>query len=252
MYADFESILKPMDERYKDRMNQLKAKRTGGSYTECINRHVPSGWCVYSKFAYGEIQDPLKAYGGKDCAERFIDHIVDKTKRLYEKFPEQPMIPLTEILQREHDEATNCHICMKPFDDPESNQKVRDHCHYTGLYRGAAHNSCNLQYKIPKHIAIVYHNLSGYDAHLFIRELGKKFNTEDIGCIAENKEKYISFNVKILVQLAGVTAKVELRFIDSCRFMASTLDKLLSNLADDQFRNLQWFYQEEDAFQLMR
>ena len=88
MYADFESIVKPMDERYKDRMNQLKAKRTGGSYTECINRHVPSGWCVYSKFAYGEIQDPLKPYRGKDCAERFIDHIVDKTKRLYEKFPE--------------------------------------------------------------------------------------------------------------------------------------------------------------------
>ena len=50
MYADFESILKPMDERYKDRMNQLKAKRTGG------NRHVPSGWCVYSKFAYGEFK----------------------------------------------------------------------------------------------------------------------------------------------------------------------------------------------------
>ena len=62
MYANFENILKPMDERYKDRMNQLKAKRTGGSYTECINGHTPSGWCVYSKFAYGEIQDPLKAY----------------------------------------------------------------------------------------------------------------------------------------------------------------------------------------------
>ena len=248
MYADFESILKPMDECYKDRMNQLKAKQTGGSYTECINRHVLSGWCVYSKFAYGEIQDPLKAYHGKDCAERFIDHIVDETKRLYEKFPEQPMIPLTEILQREHDEATKCHICMKLFDDPENNQKVRDHCHYTGLYRGAAHDSCNLQYKIPKHIPVVFHNLSSYDIHLFIKELGKKFNTEDVGCIAENKGKYISFNVKIPVQLA----KVELQFIDSCMFMASSLDKLSSNLADDQCKNLQWFYQEEDAFQLMR
>ena len=79
------------------------------------------------------------------------------------------------------------------------NWKVRDHCHYTGLYRGAAHNNCNLKYKIPKHIPIVFHNLSGYDAHLFIRQLGEKF--QDIEVIAENKEKYISFNVKIDVQL---------------------------------------------------
>ena len=120
------------------------------------------------------------------------------------------MIPLTEILQREHDEATKCHICMNLFDDPQNNQKVRDYRHYTGLYRGAAQNSCNLQYKIAKQILIVFHNLSGYDAHLFIRELGKKFNTDDNGCIAENKEKCISFSIKIPVQLAGVRAKVEL------------------------------------------
>ena len=60
-----------------------------------------------------------------------------------------------------------------------------------------AHNNCNLKYLIPDHIPIVSHNLSGYDAHLFIKELGKRFNRDDIGVIAENKEKYISFNVKI-------------------------------------------------------
>ena len=78
----------------------------------------------------------------------------------------------------------------------------------------------------------MFHNLSGYDAHLFIKELGKKFNKSDIGVIAENKEKYISFNVKINVKLAGVKNKdrteahknIQLRFIDSCRFMASSLD----------------------------
>ena len=175
MYADFESILKPMEERYKDKMNQLKSRRQGESYTERINQHVPSGWCVYSKFAYGDVPDPLKVYCGKDCVEKFINHIVAETDRLYSTFPEQPMIPLTDVLQHEYDEATQCHICMKPFDDPENNRKVRDHCHYTGLYRGAAHNNCNLNYKIPNHIPIVFHNLSGYDAHLFIRELGKKF-----------------------------------------------------------------------------
>ena len=77
-----------------------------------------------------------------------------------------------------------------------------------------------------------------HDAHLFIKELGKKFNKNDIGVIAENKERYISFNVKINVKLAGVSNEdgkevrqnIQLRFIDSCRFMASGLDRLASNL----------------------
>ena len=78
----------------------------------------------------------------------------------------------------------------------------------------------------------MFHNLNVYDAHLFIKELGKKFNKDHIGVIAENKEKYISFNVKISVRLAGVKDKdgkkvyknIKLRFIDSFRFMASSLD----------------------------
>ena len=83
--------------------------------------------------------------------------------------------------------------------------------------------------------------MSGYDVHLFIKELGRRFNKNDIGVIAETKEKYISFNVKINVKLAGVRDKdgkevcknIQLRFIDSCRFVASSLDKLASNLDDD-------------------
>ena len=203
-----------------------------------------------------DVPDPLKAYRGKDCVERFVDHIEAEVKRLYSLYPEQPMIPLTEVMQREHEEASSCHICMKPFDDPEKNWKVRDHCHYTGLYRGAAHNNCNLKYKIPKHIPIVFHNLSGYDAHLFIRQLGEKFQAEDIGVIAENKEKYISFNVKIDVQLKmdgkPVTKKIKLRFIDSFRFMGSSLDSLAKNLTDEECKNMRWLYQEDDVFKLMQ
>ena len=84
----------------------------------------------------------------------------------------------------------------------------------------------------------MFHNLSGYDSHLFIKELGKKFNKDVTGVIAENKEKYISFNVKINVKLAGLSNKdgkkvrknIQLRFIYSCRFMAWSLDKLAINL----------------------
>ena len=169
--------------------------------------------------------------------EKFVEYIKEEVKQLYVTFPQQPMTMLTDVLKREHEVEEKCHICLREFNDPR-NKKVRDHCHYTGLYRGAAHNNCNLKYRIPDYIPIVFHNLSGYDAHLFIKELGRRFNKNDIGVIAENKEKYISFNVKINVKLAGVRDKdgkevhknIPLRFIDNCRFMASNLDKLASNL----------------------
>ena len=116
------------------------------------------------------------------------------------------------------------------------NPKVRDHCHNTGKYRGPAHRICNLRYKIPSYIPIVFHNLSRYDAHLFIRELGKKFDKGKIGVIAENKEKYISFNIDVIVDEYVddrgkiKEKKIQLRFNDSIRFMASSLDSLMNNL----------------------
>ena len=179
------------------RMEKIHIRKT-------INQHIPSGFCVYSKFAYGEIEDPMKVYRGKDCVEVFCEYIEKEAQRLFKSFPEKKMIPLTKEEWREYDKATKCHICLEEFDVNEDettkgNIKVRDHCHYTGKYRGPAHSNCNLRYKIPSYIPIVFHNLSGYDAHLFIRELGKKFDTGKIGVIAENKEKYITFNVDAVV-----------------------------------------------------
>ena len=241
-------------------MNTMKAERKGkASYTEKINRHVPSGWCEHSTFAYGDAPDPLKMYRGKDCVEKFVEYIEEEVRRLYATFPQQPMTKLTDVLKREHKAAEKCHICLKEFNDPK-NKKVRDHCHYTGVYREAAHNNCNQKYRIPDYIPIVFHNLSVYDAHLFIKELGKRFNKNDIGVFAENKERYIRFSVKINVKLAGVRNEdgtevcknVQLRFIDSCRFMASSLDKLASNLNEDQCKDLRKFYKEDEVFRLMR
>ena len=113
--------------------------------------------------------------------------------------------------------------------------KVRDHCHYTGLYRGAAHFSCSLQYKILSYIPVVFHNLAGYDAHLSIRELAKY--TTGIGVIAKNTEDYISFSIKVEVDKYidkkgnEQVKEMELRFIDSIKFMSSSLDSLVNNLA---------------------
>ena len=119
-------------------MVRMKAGRKDKApYKEKIGKHVPSRWCVHSTFAYGDVPDPLKMYQDKDCVEKFLEYIKEEVKRLYEKFPQKPLIDLTAMLKREHGTAEKCHICLKEFNDPK-NKKVRDDCHYTGLYRGAA------------------------------------------------------------------------------------------------------------------
>ena len=143
------------------------------------------------------------------------------------------MAPLTKSQLKGYARATKCHICFKPFS--EKKRKVRDHCHYSGLYRGAAHSSRNLQYKILSYIPVVFYNLAGYDAHLFIRELAKY--TTGMGVIAKNMEYYISFSIKVevdkYIDKGGKEhiKEMELRFIDSIKFMSSSLDSLVNNLA---------------------
>ena len=73
LYADSESILKPVNERYRERMNTIKSERKGKApYMEKINMHVPSGWCVHNTFAYGDVPNPLKMYRGKDFVKKFV------------------------------------------------------------------------------------------------------------------------------------------------------------------------------------
>ena len=224
MYADFELILEPMD--------PVEPGSSSQPYTNEVNHHTPSGWCVYSKFAYGDVDNPLRTYRGKDCIETFCNYIKGEAHRLYHMLPELPMDPLTKKQWKKYKRSTKCHICYKPFTlrDP----KVRDHCHYTGLCRGPAHSLCNLRYKIPSYIPFVFHNLSGYDVHLFIREL--EAHTSDMEVIAKNKEDYISFSIKVpadsYIDKNGEEKDklIELRFIDSFKFMSSSLDSLTKNL----------------------
>ena len=226
MYADFESILEPI---------QGPNPAPTGSYTSEVTKHSPSGWCVYSKFAYGEVKDPLKLYRGKDCPEKFCGYIRQEAHRLYHMFPEKPMAPLTPKQWKKYNKASRCHICFKQFGDSKKGPKVRDHCHYTGRYSGPARRNCNLMYRIPSYIPVVFHNLSGYDAHLFIRELGR-YSRDTMKVLAKNKEDYISFSVDVAVDKyvdkeGNEKEKlIELRFVDSFKFMSSSLDSLTRNL----------------------
>ena len=121
MYTDFESIL----ELVQGASNDPNISSARG-----VNIHTPSGWCVYSTFAYGDVTNPCTQYRGSDCAKKFCEHIISEAKRLYASFPEKPMAPLTKSQIKEHKRATKCHICFKPF--TEKNRRVRDHCHYVG------------------------------------------------------------------------------------------------------------------------
>ena len=111
--------------------------------------------------------------------------------------------------------------------------KVRDHCHYTGKYRGAVHNICNLRYKIPKEIPRIFHNGSTYDYHFIIKELMKEFEG-NFECLGDNIEKYITFSVSIKKRIENKDMEItyKIKFIDSFRFMATSLSKLVDNLME--------------------
>ena len=72
----------------------------------------------------------------------------------------------------------------------------KDHWHYTGKFRGAAHSICNLNYKVPQEIPVKIHNDSKYDYHFIIKELAEEFKGE-FECLGGNTEKYISFPVPL-------------------------------------------------------
>ena len=110
----------------------------------------------------------------------FCKHLKDQAKKIinYEK---KEMILLTDKEKESYENQKICHICEKEFCTDKNNkefkkmQKVRDHCHYTGKDRGAAHSNCNLNYKIPKEIPVVFHNGSTYDYHFINKQLARKF-----------------------------------------------------------------------------
>ena len=121
--------------------------------------------------------------------------------------------------------------------------KKLDYCHFTGKYRGAAHNKCNLQCRKPLILQIIFHNLQGYDSHVFIEQLAKVDG--EFNCIPSTEEKYISFSKKIKVDeyqlklMTGenVSMNFEIRFIDSFKFFQTSLANLVFNLQPKNFQN---------------
>ena len=254
IYADFESCIKSIHTCDPNPEN---------SYTKQYQKHEPISFYYYIKSFDSEVSLPIKerSYTGKNADQVFLKYLEEDIKMIA-NIPKANII-FGEKEKERYNEETRCWICKGEFDSKDKNkEKVKDHCHHTGRYRGAAHNECNLNYRNPNFTPVIFHNLSGYDSHLFIKNLGS--SEGNIDCIPNNKEKYISFSKKIWVGTYPKTALYAngnipyeqkpkchtIRFIDSFKFMATSLEKLVNNLPKDDCINLGSYY-SGDKFNLL-
>ena len=237
VYADFEAFTK-----------EIKPQNDRVAFTQKYQHHQPSGFCY--KIVGQNIKRCVlfRAVKNEDVSRKFVEMLEEDIKKTFQQFNFSKKMVISPQEQKDFLNAEFCWICQKKFKKDE--KKVRDHDHFTGKFRGAAHNKCNLQFKKPQFTPVIFHNLSGYDAHLFVKNLG--VSEGNIKCIPNNEEKYISFSKEIVVdswEKDGKTfdVKHEIRFLDSFKFMASSLAGLVDNLARsgmEKFQNLKKEFKE--------
>ena len=191
VYADFESILKPINEDVD--VTQGVDAGTESS-TTVFQEHVP---CSFEYKIVSSVDPdflrPLVMYHGEDVAEMFVRKLQQEAKQLCDKYisiPKAMIFTMTDSLS--FNNAATCHICTNQL----GSDGVRDHCHITGKYCGDAHNKCNLNYRIyPKSwkLPVVIHNLKGYNGHLIVKSLKSGFGKVTV--IPQNLEKYLSLSL---------------------------------------------------------
>ena len=224
IYADLKCLL--------EKMSTCQSNPNESS-TTTITKHTPTGYSLFTYFSFDNSKNKLNYYRGENCMKKFCKDLGTLATKIinYEK---KKMISLTIKEEIYHNKQKICFICTKDFNkNDKKQQKVRDHCHYTGKYRGAAHNICNLRYKVPKEIPVVFHNGLTHDYHLIIKELVKEFEG-NFECLGKNTEKYITFSVTLKKKIENKNIEItyRIKFIDSYRFMSSSLSKLVDNLSE--------------------
>ena len=175
------------------------------------------GWSETHKYVIAEHipiavgytwQGNFKHYFGLDCIKGFASDLLEiETEN---NFKHNEKMIFTEEDKLYHEFNNTCHICSKTCIN-----KVRDHCHETGKYRGPACKICNLRYKEQNFIPVIFHNGSGYDFNLLYSELFKQNNDKrkvDNIPLAAGKSKMFSIGC--------------LKFLDSYNFLAMPLDQM--------------------------
>lgn len=228
IYADTEALLKPPE----------KPIFSVNCSTAALQEHEIHSIGYYFKHESNESSSRYASFRGKNCLDWFMNELREIANEAFDFLADRlPMNVLSKEEEKAFYKATFCHICKKDF--KESDIPVRDHCHLTGDYRGAAHQSCNLNYQISRTIPVVMHNLSGYDLHLLIRKLGDKDHLPgDIKIIPRNSEKYISVIKSLPNYDKNYVTQIKFKFIDSLRFMSESLDKLAKLVTPDKKRIL--------------
>ena len=213
IYADFECNLEST-EVYE------------GSYTKRYYDHVPCSFAYKTVCIDDKFSKPIVVYGGENAAYEFIKAIFKKykyCKKIKNKHFKKHLI-MNEEEKQLFQQSNSCWICKKLIDNDD--EKVRDHCHVTGKFRGAAHWNCNINFQSTKKVPVIFHNLRGYDSHLIFSELNI-FDVK-ISVIPNGLEKYMAFFL----------SKNLVIIIDSMQFLNSSLDKLVKNLMDEDFKYL--------------
>ena len=123
--------------------------------------HKASGYAMFLNCSFDSTKVKLGCYRGRDCMKRFCKNLKEDTTKVI-KFEKKEVIPLTDEENKSYEKQNVCYICKKEYNtDDDGNKKylkVRDHCHYSGKFRGAAHIIRNFRHKTPKEIPIVFHN----------------------------------------------------------------------------------------------
>lgn len=250
IYYDFESLLVPIDDDnliQNTGQTKEKEKKDDTSYTIKMKKHVPYSFCIYLVSRVNEeFYEPylFRATTSEELKlvpQKFIEKLLEILEMIQHKYENPQKIRMTGEAEQRFQEATICHICEKQFSD---GSKHRDHCHLTiandenkkSNYLGAACSSCNQQRQLPRKIPAIAHSASSYDMHTIILAAHNyepdQFKTT---VIANTEENYITITKDMIKMKKG---HLSICFIDSFRFLATSLEKLANNLRVEDFTHL--------------
>ena len=219
----------------------LTEKAVNPAQSAIYQNHIPCAVGLKLISSIPAVQIPYWQCRGENCVEAFLDRLVEIEKICVEYLFNNTRMIFTR--KDEHDFFTSryCYICKKPF--KLFSEKVRDHCHITGKYRGAAHNRCNLQLRKTYKIPVFFHNWRGYDSHLIVHKL-PNYPNRSVNILGQSMEKYLVLNWG-----------EHIVFKDSLQFMNCSLEKLVANLLKsgrDNFKVLLAEYSGAQADLLLR